>query len=172
MATTSILVPANAEQIHDWIGFACDQNGVSYLACHIRVRWNRRFTRRFADASYRTCPLRGRIRISPMIWARATPEQRRETVIHEACHVVSYHQHGPTIKPHGMEWRQAMLACNVEPVATHNIDLTGINSFFVRECPKEVRCHVSRRDFAGLRRGQLLHCTICGMRVDDKAIEV
>lgn len=160
----------DSERIREWIDFALERNNVCYLSNMIRVRWNKRFTRKFADAGYGTCPPRGRIRISPMIWERASQEQRRETIIHEACHIVAYHLHGLAIKPHGIEWRQAMAKCGVEPVVTHNIDLVGINFFYVRECKKKDRCHVSKRDFAALKRGGLLHCTICGMRVDAKMI--
>ncbi|WP_013627514.1 SprT family zinc-dependent metalloprotease [Rubinisphaera brasiliensis] len=162
----------DSERIREWIDFALERNDVGYLSNMIRVRWNKRFIRKFADAGYGICPPRGRIRISPMIWERATPEQRRETIIHEACHIVAYHLHGLAIKPHGVEWRRAMESCGVEPVVTHNVDLVGINSLFVRECPQSSRCYVSRRKLAALKRGELLHCTICGRRVDDKAVEV
>lgn len=158
--------------IRCWIDFAFDRNDVSYLSNMIRVRWNKRFIRKFADAGYGACPPRGQIRISPFIWERATTEQRRETIIHEACHIVAFHLHGPAIKPHGVEWKTAMANCEVEPVRCHNIPLIGINHFHVRECPKAERCHVSKRDYIALRRGGLLHCTTCGMRVNDKAIEV
>ncbi len=158
--------------IRDWIDFALERNDVSYLSSMIRVRWNKRFVRKFADAGYGACPPRGRIRISPMIWERATLVQRRETIIHEACHIVAFHLHGKEIRPHGIEWQQAMENCGVEPVRCHNIPLIGINHFHVRECPKAERCIVSRKDFAALKRGGLLHCTICGMSVDDNAIDV
>ncbi|WP_013627292.1 SprT family zinc-dependent metalloprotease [Rubinisphaera brasiliensis] len=160
------------QEIHDWIDFALDRNDVGYLSNMIQVRLNRKFIRKFADAGYGACPPRGLIRISPLIWERATHEQRRETIIHETCHIVAYHLHGLAIKPHGIEWKSAMAKCGVEPVVTHDIDLVGINSLFVRACPQSNRCHVSRRKFAALRRGELLHCTICGRRVDDKAVEV
>lgn len=159
------------QQIREWIDFALNRNDVEYLSSMIQVQWNKKFTLKFADAGYGVCPPRGRIRISPMIWERATPEQRRETIIHEACHIVAFHLNGLDIKPHGVEWRQAMANCGVEPEVTHKIDLAGINFFHVRDCTKIERCHVSRRDFAALKRGQLLHCTICGMRVDDGSIE-
>lgn len=161
----------NREMIRGWIDFALERNDVAYLSNMIQVQWNKRFTRKFAEAGYGTCPLRGRIRISPMIWERATAEQRRETVIHEACHIVAYHVHGLDIKPHGVEWKSAIKKCGVEPLRCHDIPLIGINFFHVRECTKIERCHVSRRDFTALKRGELLHCTICGIRVDFNSIE-
>ncbi len=157
--------------IREWIDFALERNDVGYLSSMIRVRWNRRFVRKFADAGYGACPPRGQIRISPFIWERATTEQRRETIIHETCHIVAFHLHGPAIKPHGIEWKAAMAKCEVEPIRCHNIPLIGINHFNVRDCPKAERCHVSRRDYSALKRGGLLHCTICGMSVDDNAID-
>jgi len=168
------LGPAQTEQIHEWIEFALERNDVGYLSNMIRVRWNKRFITKFADAGYGACPPRGRIRISPRIWERATQEQRRETVVHEACHIIAYHLHGLAIKPHGIEWQQAMANCGAEPVRCHNIPLIGINHFHVRECPKTKadRCIVSRRDFTALKRGGMLWCSICGMRVNDEAIEV
>lgn len=160
-------------RIRQWIDFALDRNEVNYLANMIRVRWNKRFVRRFADAGYIAVPPRGIIRLSPLIWERASEAERRETIIHEACHIVAFHLHGTEIKPHGKEWKQAMANCGVEPVRCHSILLIGINRFHVRDCPKAKadRCYVSRNKLAGLQRGQLLHCTICGMRVNQESIE-
>ena len=159
------------EQIRNWIDFALSRNDVAYLSNVIHVGWNERFTCKFADAAYKSRPPRGRIRISPKIWERAMPEQRREVIVHETAHIVAYHLHGTGIKPHGVEWRQAMANCGVEPEVTHDINLLGINVFHVRDCPKAERCCVSRRDFAGLKRGGHLHCTICGMRVESASVE-
>lgn len=167
---SSITQPA-ALQIHDLINFALDRNEVGYLSNLIRVRWNKRFVRRFADAAYGTHPMRGIIRVSPLIWERASELDRRETIIHEACHIVAFHLHGNGIKPHGTEWKQAMANCGVEPVRCHTVPLFGINRFHVKDCPQADRCYVSRNKLAELKRGQLLHCTICGMRVEQESIE-
>jgi len=163
------------QQIHDWIEFALDRNEVSYLSNMIRVRWNKRFIRKFAEAAYGANPIRGIIRISPVIWERASEADRRETIIHETCHIAAFHlNQGKAITPHGVEWRQAMAKCDVEPVRCHNISLIGINRFHVRECPKpkDDRCYVSRLVFREMKRdGTMLHCTICGMRVESEHIE-
>ncbi|OYW16442.1 MAG: hypothetical protein B7Z55_14180, partial [Planctomycetales bacterium 12-60-4] len=136
------------QQIRDWIDFAFDRNDVSYPSIMIRVRWNKQFVNKFADAGYGRNPPRGIIRIGTRIWERATEIERRETIIHEACHIVAFHLHGTEIKPHGIEWRQAMENCGVEPVRCHDIPLIGINHFHVRECPKsdKDRCIVSLKD--------------------------
>lgn len=172
MKHNSPITHPSALQIHEWIGEALDRNEVGYLSNLIRVHFNNRFVRRFADAQFRTNPIRGIIRVSPLIWERASEFDRRETIIHEACHIVAFHLHGNEIKPHGMEWKQAMANCGVEPIRCHTIPLVGINRFYVRDCPKVEadRCYVSRRMLASLRRGQLLHCTTCGIRVDYKSV--
>lgn len=162
------------QQIREWIDFTLQQNGVSYLSNMIRVRWNKRFVKKFADAGYGRNPPRGIIRLSPRIWVRATETERRETIIHEACHLVCFHLNGTEIKPHGIEWRQAMVNCGVEPVRCHNIPLIGINHFHVRECPKPTvdRCIVSRRDFGLMRKSDYtLHCTLCGLAITAERIE-
>ncbi len=143
---SSISQPSSLE-IHEWIDFALDRNEVNYLANMIRVHWNKRFIRKFADAGYIVNPPRGIIRLSPLIWERASDTERRETIIHEACHIVAFHLYGTEIKPHGIEWRQAMANCEVEPVRCHSIPLIGINHFHVRECPKAEanRCSITAR---------------------------
>ena len=159
-------------QIYDWIEFACGRNDVSYLTSLITVEWNNRFVRRIADATLFSHPLRGRIRIGPKIWQRADETQQRETIIHEACHIVAFHPCGLNIKPHGAEWKQAMRKCDLDPNTKLDLNLVGISWFRVRDCPRDERCHVSRKKLGELRRGERLRCTICGMSVDAKAIEV
>lgn len=49
-----------------------------------------------------------------------TPERVRETVYHEYAHLYVYEVWGDAAKPHGVEWRWAMLQLGQKPVATHN----------------------------------------------------
>lgn len=159
-------------QIREWIDYALDQNDVGYLSNLIRVEWNKRFTRKFAEAAYGAMPPRGIIRISPMIWERAAIAQRRETIIHETCHLVAFHLHGTQIKPHGAEWKIAMENCGLEAIRCHTIPLIGINHFHVRACPNSDRCTVSRRDFGRVkRREHTLTCTLCNLVVTAEQVE-
>jgi SprT protein len=75
--------------IRSWIRFACERNGVPELAQVIVVVWNSRFTRRLGDAAYNSTTFRARVRLSVPLWPRASEVDRRETVIHEACHTRS-----------------------------------------------------------------------------------
>lgn len=47
------------------------------------------------------------IALSERAWARATPDEREDTVRHEVAHVVAWHRHGLGIRPHGREWLAA-----------------------------------------------------------------
>lgn len=162
------------QQIREWIDFTLQQNGVSYLSNMIRVRWNKRFVKKFADAGYGGNPPRGIIRIGTRIWERASETERRETIIHETCHIVAFHLHGTEIKPHGTEWKAAMAKCGVEPIRCHDVNLFGIALFRVLGCPKpeDERCTFSRRTFTHMKRtGAIFHCTICGKGIGAEQIE-
>jgi SprT protein len=162
--------------IRQWIKFACDCNGVSELAQVIVVEWNRRFTRRLGDAAYSPTTYRARIRLS--LWPRASEEDRRETIIHETCHLVAFYQHG-FVAAHGHEWRLAMRNCGVEPLRLHTVDRTGLarrqRRFVLLDCPQDgsdMKCRCTVREFNLLRRGKEFWYKVCGLHVNrDSAIE-
>jgi len=80
--------------IRCWIRFACERNEVPELAQVVVVEWNPRFTRRLGDAGYSHVTFRATIRLSIPLWPRATDQDRRETVIHEVCHIIVGYKHG------------------------------------------------------------------------------
>ena len=101
--------PSNLQRgIKRWVRFACESNGVSELAQAIIVEWNPRFTRKMGDARYNQFTYLAKIRLSLPLWPRASQKERQETVIHEACHIIAAYKHGPFIRNHGAEWREAM----------------------------------------------------------------
>ena len=98
-----------------WVRLACHYNNVPELAQAIVIEWNRRFTRRLGDAVFNPITFQSRIRLSIPLWPRASPQDRMETVVHEACHLIAWHKFGLFVAPHGAEWRQAMKNCGVQP---------------------------------------------------------
>ena len=165
--------------IREWIRFACERNGVSELAQVIRVEWNRRFTRRLGDAGYNSVTFRARIRLSIPLWPRTSERDRRETVIHEACHIITSYKQGFGLAPHGPEWKKAMENCSVEPLRTHEVDRTGLarrqRRFVLLDCPRqgaERKCRCTIREYNKLRRGVEMWCKVCGLHLDrDVAVE-
>ena len=112
--------------IRRWIRFACDRNGVPELAQAVIVEWNPRFTARLGDGSYSVITMEAKIRLSIPLWPRASEKDRRETVLHEACHVITKYKFGPFVANHGPEWKTAMRTCGVEPIRTHSVDRSGL----------------------------------------------
>lgn len=169
------------KQIRGWIDLACDSNDVPELKHKIDFEFNGRFTRRLGDAIYNRRKGRGFIRLSAPLWPRATEEERRETVIHEACHVVvGYkYQNQKVVDAHGGEWRSAMNLCGLEPLRTHRVDRTGIarrqTVWLVTACPKsppDNKCIVNNNTFKQvLKQNQCLHCVLCGLNVDFHMVE-
>ena len=109
----------------------------------IRVEWNSKFTARLGDALYQRSfsargasvtqplkPQKARVRFSIPLWPRASEQERRETVIHEICHIVCSHEAALAGrgKPqaHGWEWKALMRKCGVKPERCHNVDRTGL----------------------------------------------
>jgi SprT protein len=107
-------------EIRRWIRYACERNDVPELAQVIQVEWKTRFTRRLGDALYNPRSYQARIRLSVPLWERATEEERRETVVHETCHVIAGYQFG-SVPSHGVEWKEAMRKCGLKPIPTHSV---------------------------------------------------
>ena len=92
------------------------------------VEFNNRFTRRMGDASARKNhewrPTL-QIRLSRPLWARASEEERRETVIHEACHIIDYIINGEMCG-HGRLWKRLMWKCGIRAERCHEVDRSGL----------------------------------------------
>jgi len=157
--------------IKEWIWFACQRNDAEELAQAIIVEWNSRFTRRLGDGVYSPITFRARIRLSLPLWPRASEKERRETVIHEACHCIVGYKFG-VVAPHGPEWKQAMTNCGVEPLRHHNVDRTGLarrrRLFILLDCPNqglEKKCRIRSKEFNLLQQGKWFVCKVCGLHL-------
>lgn len=66
-------------------------------------------------------PPRGKIRISASaLWRRASPEKRRNTVIHELAHILANWKAGKR-SGHGWAWKAEMRAMGESPVRCHSV---------------------------------------------------
>ncbi len=74
------------------------------------------------------------VRLSWDLWLRATPEKRRNTLIHEASHLVDYHRAGQRWRRggggqrliHDRVWKQIMRSLGEAPSRCHSVDTTGL----------------------------------------------
>lgn len=140
---------------------------------NIRVEWNGRFTRRMGDAQYHSKRDAGVIRLSSPLWPRATDDQRRQTVIHEVCHVVQDRidykksmQLGRTLRSssHGHGWQMLMLRCGVTPRRCHTVDRTGLTPYAAK-CA--CRTHgIGHRMYRNIQRGAQYRCRECGQKIE------
>lgn len=85
-----------------------------HLAKQIGIQWSTRMTRKMGEATEfenpNSCPLKTKylLKFSIIFWVHATPEERKETVIHEMAHVLCFHLY-PNMKIyHGAEWLEIM----------------------------------------------------------------
>lgn len=104
--------------------------GIDPTTVNILVTHHHSFTRRLGDARtfYTTQGgIKGRIRISSSpLWRRASPDERRDTIIHEFAHVVANARAHKNVH-HGDEWKALMVMLGGRPAACHEIDRTGLH---------------------------------------------
>ncbi len=102
------------------------------LVGRVTVQFNSRFTSRMGDAIYHKRNDRGRIRLSSPLWHYASVAERRNTIIHEACHILAERDNqkdyiiGRGRRPkrvgHGRAWRDFMHMAGIERVERcHNV---------------------------------------------------
>lgn len=163
--------------IQKWIDETLQKLGC-FGSFRLHWEWNESFIRRMGDAA-RMPPLkitvkpleRFRVRFSTPLWPRASAEDRRETVIHEVCHVVDMWRSlsDPTWQrdgKHGASWRKLMRECGVEPKRCHSVDRTGLPG--VRRAPRtQVYCGcpngltLAPIQYGKLQRGAKYRCRKC-----------
>ncbi len=115
-----------SDQIREYIAFACEKNGVPELAAKISWSWNGRFTSRMGDASY----IKSRIRLSSVLFPRAAQKKQRNTVIHEAAHIIASYKANGARCGHDYRWKRAMIAAGERPTRCYSsadVDRTGLS---------------------------------------------
>lgn len=101
---------------------------LGYPRLKLHIEWNSRFTSKMGDATYYRPPGCPRIRLSEPMWPMRTEAERRDTVIHEVCHIVVRYEEATTLskrsKHHGPEWKAKMRQCGLEPMRCHDFDVS------------------------------------------------
>ena len=134
------------------------------LVDSIGIEWNTRFTSRGGDANYS----KKRIRLAVKLWPHFSDDERLNTAIHEACHIVVRHQHPYGKRPshHGYEWKSLMRRCGVEPDRCHTLDTIQLG---LRKAPEKfyVGCacighrRVGKTVYRRIKQGTKYHCKGC-----------
>ena len=116
---------------------ACDICG---LAMYPSVVFNNRLRVTAGRAWFPKCS----IDLSLQLWTRMTREDRLQTTVHEACHVISYMK--TRFIGHNKYWKHYMIKCGLKPLRCHKYNTKGLKN------------KVKRYDFicgCGLRKGIL-----------------
>ncbi len=133
--------------------------GCPALAGCVRVE----FTGRLRAALARCNPRRGVIRLSAKLLAPRNRPLLFDALTHEAAHLAVHRLYGPKAKPHGIEWRQLMLAVGLEPrLRLRLIDPpTRDQPTRVRRFQYEYRCPVCQSVCRSRRRDSRIRCRAC-----------
>jgi len=108
------------------VQLACMSCDCDWLGKNISISWNGRFTARMGDARWNSSIGRGFIRLSSPLWPHADDNERAETVIHEACHIIADAKSGRR-QGHGNYWREMMALCGYPNASRcHTVNLQGI----------------------------------------------
>jgi SprT protein len=158
--------------IREQIEAACRACGVPELSGRIGVVWSGRFIARMGDARWDRVRGAGLIRLSRPLWPKASEEERRETVIHEACHVIADYRYGGR-QHHGPRWLRMMALCGyARPARCHSVDHEAIQQRRERRRVEvRARCGCAEGVILGpvqarrLRAGAAYRCRACSQRV-------
>lgn len=141
----------------------------------VKVIWSNRLKTTAGHASNQTV-----ITLSNALWERANYEQRKETIVHETCHLIVQRRRDKIIahgnyfadyqddeerdnyRCHGIAWQKAMITCGYEnPKRCHTIK--PVRRLFKYACPCtvhliKIRMHnkFMRKEIHGIR------CNRCG----------
>jgi predicted SprT family Zn-dependent metalloprotease len=129
------------QKVKAWVKEAFDANGIEQRCYSVLIRFSKRMTRCAGTAEWRPAnwyinPEDGDyfITMSDPLWDRCDDAERRDTAIHEACHVLDHIINGD-MDGHGEGWQACMRAVGLRPIRTHKIDRTGLKRVVAAHCP-------------------------------------
>ncbi len=152
-----------SSEIRNLIRHTCFACGCPELSPKIRYSWNDWFTRRMGDATYDFANGTGRVRFSKPLWGRAPLRERKNTIVHEVCHIITYYKYGKSASPHGAHWKRMMMLAGEFPERCHTVNTDGLT----RKQPRiQVKCGCSKKSvtknmFTRMKNGSKYSCTVC-----------
>lgn len=167
------------EKIRKWVVFACKACDCPELGCKIPIYFNSRFTAKLGRArmfyTHNKKVLSDfYIEFAAKIWPTTPEDCKRNTAIHEACHVIEaylYGWHGG--KPHGVRWKTLMRQCGEKPERTFKLKDVGCEHLY-RPQKRYVAlcgCEGKKHNISAKRRGMIANntrqykCRICKQRI-------
>jgi len=116
----------NMREVKAVVAEVCERCGHPEVAGRIELRWSQRMTSAMGNASRRNMmAYHYTIKLSTPLFLRATVDERRQTIIHEVCHVLDGIVNNRKMS-HGPTWKAMMKRAGVTPQRCHNVDTSGL----------------------------------------------
>jgi len=151
-------------EVWDWIRFACDCNGCPEVAGRIKLVWSNRMTSSMGIASKKPFNDYYELKLSVKLFARASEEEKRQTIIHEACHIIDGIINRVKMS-HGAGWAACMRRADCKPEVYHSVSNAGLNRRFVYTCACGQVYKLSSRMHNSINRGRYRVCRSCRGRL-------
>jgi len=173
---------AESKIIIDTVQWVFENLGCPELFDKVKIEYNNSFTRRMGDAEWYPKKGTGLIRFSTPLWPKATEEERKHTIVHEACHIVDGYLNGmwelPKHErhPHGPRWKRYMRLCGQSPKRTHKVDNSEFKRHYTRT-KYRVACScrehlIGPTRYRRMRKGTHSYtCKLCGGKLHPIGIE-
>lgn len=155
------LEAGSVEEVSSIIVDTCKRLNLVSLPKLVSWSWNSRFKVCMGDATWP----RAHIRLSSALWPRASVDERRETVVHETCHLAVAHLRGHMQAgggAHGRLWQSLMLDAGSPAAARcHRVNVDGLVARVEALCNCKIH-RITPRKASKIRNGSIYICRSCG----------
>ena len=139
-ATPTISEPEKSqdEKMWEWVRGAFRSLWKDVDNYNLKIVFSTRMNRCEGYAGYkrnrRTGEYEYTISMSQGIWNKTNDEERKDTAVHEACHILDHILNG-SMSGHGNKWKRLMHLCGYpDAKRSHSVNLSGIDGRFDCRC--------------------------------------
>ena len=139
-ATPTISEPEKSQdqKMWEWVRGAFRSLWKDVNKYNLKIVFSTRMNRCAGYARYKRNRITGEyeytIAISQGIWNKTNDEERKDTAVHEACHILDHILNG-RMSGHGNPWKRLMTLCGYpDAKRCHSVNLSGIEGRFDCRC--------------------------------------
>ena len=139
-ATPTISEPEKSQdqKMWEWVRGAFRSLWKDVNKYNLKIVFSTRMNRCAGFARYkrnrRTGQYEYTISMSQGIWNKTNDEERKDTAVHEACHILDHILNG-SMSGHGNKWKRLMHLCGYpDAKRCHSVNLSGIEGRFDCRC--------------------------------------
>lgn len=163
----------NASEIRTLIQETCDKAGKSEIGPYISFEFSGRLKTTFGKAWTLRDINGGKISFSSVLWGRAKLLERKDTIIHETCHILA-NLISKSNCGHNHFWKTLMRVCGASNVSRcHKVSTEGLTrtqkrfSFSCRQCDKSIKvsANLRTRIINSVGRNKYYVCRRCKSKI-------